>query len=314
MTDPPCAVYNTGVFYVWIHLTIGILIELVPTHPLVDQSVLLRVTQINGPVRSFSWFKGEEVRLQNQILAYSRRNNPPETPGQMFSSRFRSFANASLEISNLSREDQGDYTVQVILEGQERSTVSLLVYAFVTKPIVRSSAEYAIGNQTVTLTCDTMNSEKIRWGKTGKKIPPEMIRSSDNTTITFPNIKPLDAGLYWCEAENTVSKMTSDIYTLDVYCICGSTSELSAGAIAGITIGTILVLVLLVGGTILFLSFKRHKPPVIEEPREEAKKNHDPPMEYYNVQAMPGPDPVHQEPTYMDLQYSSHDTYSDLQN
>lgn len=304
-----------GFLCLWMEWTIGIKIGLIPPHPLVNQSVLFSVTQINGSVRSFSWFKGERATSQNQILAFNRRNNPPETAGPLHFPRVSSFPNASLEISNLYTEDQGYYTVQVgTIDAQERSMIQLLVYAIVTKPVISSSTLIPIGNEMVRLTCDTMNSEKIRWGRSGKALPPGVIPSSDNRAITFPNIKPGDAGLYWCEAENLISKMTSDIYTLNVYCICGSTSELNAGQMSGIIIGTLLGLVLLFGGVFLLLYFQRQKHPVREEPREEANKRPDPPMEYYNVQAITGPDPASQESVYMDLQYSSQDMYSDLQS
>ncbi|XP_069803479.1 carcinoembryonic antigen-related cell adhesion molecule 7-like [Dendropsophus ebraccatus] len=303
-----------GVFCLWIDLTIGILIELIPSLPLVNHSVLLRVSQINGTVWSFSWFKGELARSQNQILAYSKRNGPPESPGPLYSPRFGSYSNASLEIVNLYFEDQGTYTVQVTTDRQVRNATQLHVYALVTKPIIRSSALYAVGNQTVTLTCDTKNFEKIHWGRIGKTLPTAVIWSYNYSAMTFPNIKSLDAGQYWCEAVNAVSKMTSDIYTFNVYCVCGSESGLSAGEIAGIIVGIILGLVLLVGGAFLYLFLKRRRPPVIEEPREETRKSHGPPIDYYNVQAMAEPNPANREPAYMDLQYSSRDIYSNLQN
>ncbi|XP_075696376.1 cell adhesion molecule CEACAM7-like isoform X2 [Rhinoderma darwinii] len=305
----------SGVFVLWMNLTTGINIEFIPVYPLINQSVHLNVTEISGLVRSFCWYKGEDPSSQNLILCYSRQGNPPETHGPLYFPRVSSFPNASLEISKLHTEDQGYYTVQVVTRNDpKRRTAHLLVYATVTKPVIRSSTLYPIGNDKITLTCDTMYSEKIIWGRNGKIIPPGVIKSPDNRTITFPTIKPLDGGLYWCEAENFLSKITSDIYTLNVYCICGSTSDLNAGEIAGVIIGTLLVIVILVGGIFLLLFFKRRPHPVKEEPREEANKKQDPPIEYYNVQAMTRPYPANQESAYMDLQYASQDTYSDLQS
>ncbi|XP_040271391.1 carcinoembryonic antigen-related cell adhesion molecule 7-like [Bufo bufo] len=304
-----------GVFCLWMTLTNGVNIEMIPPRPMVNHSVLLSVTQLSGSVWSFSWFRGERARSQNQILAYNTRNDPSETAGPLYAPRFSAFPNASLGISNLYTEDQGNYIVQVVTSnGQERSAVQLLAYALVFKPVIRTSSLYPIANDTISLTCDTMNSEKIHWGRSGKMFPPGVITSSNNRTITFPTIKPLDAGLYWCEAENLVSRRTSDVYTLNVYCICGSSSELSAGELSGIIIGTLLG-ILLVGGILLLLLFlKRCKPPEGEEPREDATKKQSPPTEYYNVQAVTGPDASCPDSAYTDLQYSSQDVYCDLRN
>ncbi|XP_073513814.1 cell adhesion molecule CEACAM7-like [Phyllobates terribilis] len=303
-----------GVFCLWMTSTTGIKIELIPPHPLLDESVLLHVTHIDASIRTFSWFRGELARTQYQILSYNRRDDPPESPGPLYFPRVSSFPNASLKISNLHTEDQDYYTVQVSMnDGQDRSTVQLYVYELVTKPIIKPSTTYAIRDETFRLECATIYSVKIQWGRTGKPIPPGVIRSPDNRTITFPNLRRSDAGKYWCEAESPINKMISDIYTLSVYCICESTSDLNAGEISGIIIGTILGLALLAGGILLVFFFQRHKHPAMEETGEKAIKQ-DHPVEYYNVEAMTVPNPDNQEPTYMDLQYPSQDMYSDLQS
>ncbi|XP_069598039.1 carcinoembryonic antigen-related cell adhesion molecule 7-like [Ranitomeya imitator] len=274
-----------GVFCLWMTFITGIKIELIPPHPLLNQSVLLHVTHIDGSIRTFSWFRGELARSQYQILSYNKRDNPPESPGPLYFPRVSSFPNASLKISDLHTGDQDNYTVQVSMnDGQDRSTVQLHVYELVIKPFIKASATYAIRDETFRLECGTIHSVKIQWGRTGKPFPPGVIRSPDNRTITFPNVRPSDAGNYWCEAQNPINKMTSEIYTLSVYCICGSTSDLSAGDISGIIIGTILGLALLAGGFLLILFFQRHKHPAREETGEEEIKQ-DYPVEYYNVQA-----------------------------
>ncbi|CAJ0928373.1 unnamed protein product [Ranitomeya imitator] len=290
-----------GVFCLWMTFITGIKIELIPPHPLLNQSVLLHVTHIDGSIRTFSWFRGELARSQYQILSYNKRDNPPESPGPLYFPRVSSFPNASLKISDLHTGDQDNYTVQVSMnDGQDRSTVQLHVYELVIKPFIKASATYAIRDETFRLECGTIHSvKKIQWGRTGKPFPPGVIRSPDNRTITFPNVRPSDAGNYWCEAQNPINKMTSEIYTLSVYLylspfflypciavkgICGSTSDLSAGDISGIIIGTILGLALLAGGFLLILFFQRHKHPAREETGEEEIKQ-DYPVEYYNVQA-----------------------------
>ncbi|KAG8539554.1 hypothetical protein GDO81_020745, partial [Engystomops pustulosus] len=117
-----------GAFCLWLTLTAGINIELIPPHAVVNGSILLHVTQIRGSVRSFSWFKGEHTRSQNQILSYNIRHNPVESPGPLYSPRFTCFPNASLKISDLNSEDQCDYTVQVTTDTQMRSSVQLHVH------------------------------------------------------------------------------------------------------------------------------------------------------------------------------------------
>ncbi|CAH2319038.1 carcinoembryonic antigen-related cell adhesion molecule 8-like [Pelobates cultripes] len=192
-------------------------IQLIPQYPAVGQSVTLSVTGINGTIRVFSWYKGPNINADNQILSYIPSANPPQTNGNQYFSRARGLPNGSLLISDLVITDRGIYTVSVQTEkGPNQESVNLTVYIPVTKPVIRANSSLVKENDTATLTCETENAERIAWGRSNGRLPSAITLSNDNRTLTFSSIKRLDSGDYYCEAENVINKIKSDIYTLTV--------------------------------------------------------------------------------------------------
>ncbi|XP_063293150.1 carcinoembryonic antigen-related cell adhesion molecule 16-like [Pelobates fuscus] len=207
----------TALLSVWMQAVSALSIQPIPQYPAVGQSVTLSVTGINGNLRSFSWYKGPNSNAEYQILSYIPALNPPQTNGKQYFSRASGLPNGSLLISDLVITDRGIYTVIGQTDrGIWQESVNLTVYIPVTKPVIRANSSLVNENDTVTLTCEMENAERIVWGRSNGRLPSDITLSNDNRTLTFSSIKRSDSGDYYCEAENVINKIKSDIYTLKV--------------------------------------------------------------------------------------------------
>ncbi|OCT73026.1 hypothetical protein XELAEV_18036005mg [Xenopus laevis] len=201
---------------VWMDSAHGIGVQLIPQYPMVRQSVTLSVTGVTGTIRQFTWYKGSSTDDNNQIFNVIPETNSV-TNGPQYFSRASHFPNGSLQISGLVPTDQGNYTVFIqTIEGTAQHTVLLTVYEPVTSSVISTNNKEPQENGKVTLTCSTNNAEKILWSKNGVSLPPGLILSADNKTLTFSSVSRSDTGQYRCEASNAVSKIISDPYTLTV--------------------------------------------------------------------------------------------------
>ncbi|OCT73037.1 carcinoembryonic antigen-related cell adhesion molecule 7 [Xenopus laevis] len=293
----------------WMESSCGIDIQLVPSHPLINKSVTLNVRGITGTVRAFRWYFGSNPDASNQILHYNPNSNPPQTPGDQYFHRAHGLANGSLHISDLVRTDQGNYMVMILARDIERVTVYLPIYESVTKPVIRCSTPRPKVNETVSLTCETANSESILWSKDSNSLHSRVDLSPDNRTAILRNIILSDTGEYQCEAKNAVSRSVSDIFTLIVN-YNEPISDNCAASMAGIICGTIIGIVLIICTT--FLLFKRYILPMREAQQEQPTERQDSYRIYYNVFATTMAQPAKEELPYMGLEYPTQDTYSEL--
>ncbi|XP_053308684.1 carcinoembryonic antigen-related cell adhesion molecule 1-like [Spea bombifrons] len=200
----------------WMEPVGGIDIQLVPQYPAVGQSVTLSVTGITGTIQTFSWFNGQTIDAENQILIYFLSSDSSKTIGTQYFFRARGLPNGSLLMTDLLVTDRGYYTVSVQTAQLHQASVNLTVYEKVSKPVITASTSQPKENDPVTLTCDTVNAESIQWGRRGAGLPSDVQQSSDNRSITFPQINRTDTGGYYCEAGNPISKDSSDTYTVTV--------------------------------------------------------------------------------------------------
>ncbi|XP_041425007.1 carcinoembryonic antigen-related cell adhesion molecule 1-like [Xenopus laevis] len=199
---------------VWMDSAHGIGVQLIPQYPVVNQSVTLSVTGVTGTIREFTWYKGSVAAAPNQIFNVTPSLN--STNGTQYFPQAKGFRNGSLQISGLVPSDRGNYVVQVQTGSVTQVTVFLPVYEPVTSSVISTNNKEPQENGKVTLTCSTNNAEKILWGKNGVSLPPGLILSADNKTLTFSSVSRSDTGQYRCEASNVASKIISDPYTLTV--------------------------------------------------------------------------------------------------
>ncbi|XP_073458195.1 cell adhesion molecule CEACAM8-like isoform X3 [Aquarana catesbeiana] len=187
-------------------------IQLIPQYPVIEGSVTLNVTWITRRVQHFIWYKGPNTNPKYQILRHITNSSTQIIPGPLFKSKMASFSNGSLQISNLNITDEGNYTVRIQTNNQSDISVYLNIFDMVIKPTITASTPLPKENDTVTLTCTSTNAERIVWSR----IPFAATLSPNNNTISFLRINRMNSGDYQCEAENPVSKRTSDPYTLTV--------------------------------------------------------------------------------------------------
>ncbi|XP_056399457.1 carcinoembryonic antigen-related cell adhesion molecule 20-like [Hyla sarda] len=198
-------------------LTSGMDRILIPQYPIINGSVTMSVTGITGDIQTASWFKGPDSSSQYQILAYFPGSSSPLVPGPLYSPRFLPFNNGSLQIKDLLITDGGNYIAKIQTGKQEDIAVTLTVYEPVTKPkMTAAPSNQPKENETLTLTCDTSQAIMIRWSRRGGSISTNTKLSGNNKTLTFSGIKREDAGEYQCEAQNLVSKDSSDPYKVTV--------------------------------------------------------------------------------------------------
>ncbi|KAM4641707.1 uncharacterized protein O3C94_016018 [Discoglossus pictus] len=114
---------------VWMDLTSGIDIQLIPQYPKVGQTVTLSGNGVTGSLCLTTWYKGGSTDLSTLIFIYIITNTPIQTNGPQYFSRAKALTNGSLQISDLSKEDEGNYTVQIQTDMTlQQATVYLPVY------------------------------------------------------------------------------------------------------------------------------------------------------------------------------------------
>lgn len=191
-------------------------IQLIPQYPVINGSVTLSITGITERIGGVNWFKGPKPNPEYQILGYFPGASSPLVTGRLYNPRFSIYNNGSLNIKDLHITDGGDYTVKIQTEKQEDITVTMTVYERVTKPKITASIPQPKENDSFTLTCDTSHAVTLTWIWPGTSISSETKLSADNKTLSFSRITREDAGKYRCEAQNLVSRDSSDPYTVTV--------------------------------------------------------------------------------------------------
>ncbi|KAM4652875.1 cell adhesion molecule CEACAM19-like isoform 2-T2 [Discoglossus pictus] len=117
----------TVLISLWMDLTSGINIILNPQDPLVGQTVILNVSDVTGRITSFTWYKGLNPNATNQIISYIPGLDPPQTKGDSYIENAQGYDNGSLQIPNLKKEYEGNYTVQIQAGTVQQASVYLPV-------------------------------------------------------------------------------------------------------------------------------------------------------------------------------------------
>uniref|UniRef100_A0A8C8WY13 Ig-like domain-containing protein n=1 Tax=Panthera leo TaxID=9689 RepID=A0A8C8WY13_PANLE len=238
--------------------TAQVTVESVPPNAAEGKDVLLCVHNLTANLLGFGWFKGTTINPRREIVSYAA-DSQQITPGFAHSGRETLYHNGSLLFQNISLEDTGYYTLQIIKRNVqvERVTGQLHVYQPVSQPSINISNTTATEHKdSVVLTCSTNNTGVSIWwffNNQSLKLTERMKLSPDNSTLTVDPVRREDAGDYQCEVSNPVSSSKSDPVKLNVeYDFTQQSSGLSTGAIAGIVIG-VLAGVALIAALLYFL-------------------------------------------------------------
>ncbi|XP_006901155.1 PREDICTED: carcinoembryonic antigen-related cell adhesion molecule 21-like [Elephantulus edwardii] len=199
-------------------------IESVPINAVRGDDVLLRVLR-NLPADPFTyyWYKGETADILSQITTYTVSTGA-RTKGPAYNGRKTIYPNGSLLFQNVTLEEQGPYTLQIINSDVQLETAigQIHVYELVTKPSIRASNILVKEHSgPMVMTCVTNHTDiSIRWVFEGHslQLTEGMTLSLNNSSLTINIIRREDAGNYQCEVSNPVSSRKSDPFSLTVEC------------------------------------------------------------------------------------------------
>ncbi|XP_073426888.1 cell adhesion molecule CEACAM19-like isoform X3 [Dendrobates tinctorius] len=110
----------------WMHSIFGIKIDVYPSSPLVNDTVILKVTEISDTFLLLSWYKGQNTNSDQQII-WLNTNKERRNGSQIFKEA-DIFPNGSLQIKNAQKDHSGFYTVSVqTTTGLSDKTTSLTI-------------------------------------------------------------------------------------------------------------------------------------------------------------------------------------------
>ncbi|XP_077115969.1 cell adhesion molecule CEACAM19-like isoform X1 [Ranitomeya variabilis] len=110
----------------WMHSIFGIKIDVYPSSPLVNDTVILKVTEINDTFLLLSWYKGQNTNL-DELIIWLNSNKERRNGSQIFKEA-DIFPNGSLQIKNAQKDHSGFYTVSVqATTGLSHETTSLTI-------------------------------------------------------------------------------------------------------------------------------------------------------------------------------------------
>uniref|UniRef100_A0A2I3HST5 CEA cell adhesion molecule 1 n=1 Tax=Nomascus leucogenys TaxID=61853 RepID=A0A2I3HST5_NOMLE len=190
--------------------TAQLTIESTPFNVAKGKEVLLLVHNLPQNRIGYTWYKGERVYGNHLIVAYAI-GTAQATPGPAYSSRETVYPNASLLIQNVTQNDTGFYTLQVIKSDLVNEEVigQFHVYPELPKPSITSNnSNPEEDKDAVTFTCEPEAQDTTYlWWVNGQSLPvsPRLQLSNGNKTLTLLSVTRNDTGPYECEIQNPVS-------------------------------------------------------------------------------------------------------------
>uniref|UniRef100_G3QT08 CEA cell adhesion molecule 1 n=1 Tax=Gorilla gorilla gorilla TaxID=9595 RepID=G3QT08_GORGO len=195
--------------------------ESMPFNVAEGKEVLLLVHNLPQPLFGYSWYKGERVDGNRQIVGYVIATQQA-TPGPAYSGRETINPNASLLIQNVTQNDTGFYTLQVIKSDlvNEEATGQFHVYPELPKPSISSNNSNPVEDKdAVAFTCEpeTQDTTYLWWiNNQSLPVSPRLQLSNGNRTLTLLSVKRNDAGPYQCEIRDRYGGIRSYPVTLNV--------------------------------------------------------------------------------------------------
>ncbi|XP_063172794.1 junctional adhesion molecule A [Candoia aspera] len=160
-----------------------------------------------------------------------------------------------IHLKSVTRKDSGLYTCEVLGDSFSESQVQLIVQVPPSKPKAHVPSVVTIGNKAV-LRCEETDANPrptFKWFKNNIQMPTDPQTSSlfrnssytidpDTGVLAFEPATALDAGDYFCEAQNKVgSPQKSEIVRME-------TSELNVGGIVAAVVVLLIILGLVIFG------------------------------------------------------------------
>uniref|UniRef100_A0A8C9LLV7 Ig-like domain-containing protein n=1 Tax=Piliocolobus tephrosceles TaxID=591936 RepID=A0A8C9LLV7_9PRIM len=187
--------------------TAQVTIEAQPTKVSEGKDVLLLVHNLPQNPIGYIWYKGQIMDIHHYITSYVI---DAETiiSGPAYSGRETVYSNASLLIQNVTQNDTGSYTIQI------------MKLVDIPKPSISSSnlnPRKAV--ETVILSCDPDTEDvSYLWWINGQSLPisRKLQLSENNRTLVIFGVTKDTAGPYECEMKNPVSSSRSDPVTLNL--------------------------------------------------------------------------------------------------
>nr|XP_005589432.1 PREDICTED: carcinoembryonic antigen-related cell adhesion molecule 1 isoform X5 [Macaca fascicularis] len=201
--------------------TAQLTIESRPFNVAEGKEVLLLAHNLPQNLIGYNWHKGERVDAKRLIVAYVIETKQT-TPGPAHSGREMIYSNASLLIQNVTQNDTGSYTLQVIKGDlvNEEATGQFRVYPELPKPnITINNSNPVEDKDAVTFTCESEAQDTTYlWWVNNQSLPvsSRLQLSNGNKTLTLLSVLRNDTGPYECEIQNPVSANRSDPVTLNV--------------------------------------------------------------------------------------------------
>ncbi|XP_049477229.1 carcinoembryonic antigen-related cell adhesion molecule 1 isoform X3 [Panthera uncia] len=184
--------------------TAQVTVESVPPNAAEGKDVLLRVHNLTANLLGFGWFKGTTINPHREIVSYAA-DSQEITPGFAHSGRETLYHNGSLLFQNISLEDTGYYTLQIIKRNVqvERVTGQLRVYHGPDAPTISPSDSYYLPGANLSLSCHSASNPPAQysWLINGSPQP-------SSQELFIPNITVNDSGSYTCLVYNPGTRLS----------------------------------------------------------------------------------------------------------